>query len=192
MRAVRVDGYVLTGGLSSRFGSDKALHVVGGQAMALQVAHALGELASRVTLVGDPARHGALGLRVIPDVIPGAGPLGGIVAALADAERQWILIVACDLPNVSAAPLETLLRFASDSDVRAVVPRTPDGRLQPLCAAYAKEAQGPLEAALRNGTRKVTDALRDLHWRAVDMEDAGPFTNVNRPSDLESLRRTRT
>lgn len=158
--------------------------------MALHVVHALGELASRVTLVGDPARHGSLGLPIIPDVTPGAGPLGGIVTALSDAERPWVLIVACDLPNLSAGPLAPLLEIASDSDLRAVLPRTPDGRLQPLCAAYAKEALGPLETALRNGTRKVTDALRGLPWRAVDVEDAAPFTNVNRPSDLETLRRT--
>lgn len=187
MRAMRVEGYVLTGGRSSRFGSDKALHLVGGRAMALHVADALRSLADPVTLVGDPDRYGSLGLPVIPDQMAGAGPLAGIVSALANASTPWVLVAACDMPKLSAAPLASLLAAAVQSNVWAVLPRTPDGRLQPLCAAYAKAALDPLSSALQGGTRKVTDAIQSLSWRALDMDDASPFANVNRRSDLTAL-----
>ncbi len=155
--------------------------------MALHVADALRELAVPVTLVGDPDKYRSLGLPVIPDQISGAGPLGGIVAALANAGSPWILIVACDMPKLSAAPLASLLDLAVRSNVRAILPRTPDGRLQPLCAAYSKTALDPLASALRGGTRKVTEAIQNISWRALDMDDATPFVNVNRPSDLTAL-----
>lgn len=187
MRWMRVEGYVLIGGRSSRFGSDKALHNVRGRAMALHVADALLDLAESVTLVGDPTRYGPLGLDVIPDRFPGAGPLGGIVTALAEASSPWILVAACDMPRLSPGPLASLLDPAARSEVRAVVPRTPDGRLQPLCAAYAKSAFGPLATALEGGTRKVMEAVRTLEWREIEMDDAAPFANVNRPIDLADL-----
>ena len=187
MRWMRVEGYVLIGGRSSRFGSDKALHTVDGRAMALHVADALRALADSVTLVGGPRKRELLGLPVIPDQFPGAGPLGGILTALTNASSPWILVVACDMPKLSAAPLASLLDPAVRSSVRAVLPRTPDGRLQPLCAAYARTALGPLANAFRGGTRKVMEAVQTLPWRAIEMEDPAPFANVNRPSDLIAL-----
>lgn len=187
MRWMHVDGYVLIGGRSSRFGSDKALCTVSGRAMALHVADALRGLTDSVTLVGDPGKYGLLGLPVVPDRFPGAGPLGGIVTALANASSAWILIVACDMPKLSDAPLASLLDPEARSNVQAVLPRTPDGRLQPLCAAYARAALGPLADALQSGTRKVMEAVQTVPWRAVEMEDSAPFVNVNRPSDLIGL-----
>ena len=187
MRSMRIEGYVLTGGRSSRFGSDKALYTVHGRAMALHVAEVLGGPADSVTLVGDPGKYGLLGLPVISDQFPGAGPLGGIVTALANASSPWILVVACDMPKLSAAPLASLLDPAARSNVRAVLPRTPDGRLQPLCAAYARTALGPFTDALCSGTRKVMEAIQTVPWRAIEMGDSVPFVNVNRPSDLVGL-----
>lgn len=187
MRWMRVEGYVLIGGRSSRFGSDKALYTVNGRAMALHVADALRGIADSVTLVGDPGRYGLLGLPVVPDRFPGAGPLGGIVTALANASSPWILVVACDMPKLSDAPLASLLDPAARSNVRAVLPRTRDGRLQPLCAAYARTALGPLADALHSGTRKVMEAVQTVPWRAIEMGDSAPFVNINRPSDLIGL-----
>ena len=77
---------MLTGGRSSRFGSDKALHPFRGKAMALWVAEAMLAHVPTVTFVGNPDLHRSLGMPVIPDPMPGAGPLGGIVAALAHAQ----------------------------------------------------------------------------------------------------------
>ncbi len=187
MRPVLAEGYVLTGGKSSRFGADKALHPVAGRPMALHVADALRSCTRSVTVVGDPCRHAPLGLPVIPDRMAGAGPLAGIVTALASAGTPWILVAACDMPRLTAAPLRNLLRAALASDAAALLPRTPDRRLQPLCAAYSKQAYGPLSNALQTGTRKVMDAVEQVAWEALDVSDGRPFANVNRLADLAAL-----
>ncbi len=182
-----VAGYVLTGGRSSRFGSDKALHQFRGKAMALWVAEAVLAHVPTVTLVGNPDLHGSLGIPVIPDKLPGAGPLGGIVAALADTNCQWCLIAACDMPMVANAPLASLLENAARSSRKALLPRTPDGRVQPLCAVYSTAALAPLEEALLNGVRKVTEALEGIDWDAFDVDSTKPFANINQIRDMHSL-----
>lgn len=183
----RVAGYVLTGGRSSRFGSDKALYPFRGKAMAVWVAEAVLDHVSTVTLVGNPDLHSSFGIPVIPDPVPGAGPLGGIVAALAHAKCQWCLIAACDMPMVADAPLAALIEKAARSSGKAVLPRTPDGRVQPLCAIYSTAARTALEDALLDGVRKVTEALERLEWEPFDVESPKPFSNINEISDLQAL-----
>lgn len=188
MRPVEATGYILTGGRSSRFGSDKALHPVRGRPMALRVADALSLCARPVIVVGKPSVHGPLGLPVIEDRIAGFGPLGGIVSALGHASTGWILVAACDMPWLTTEPLRQLLAAAGRTRAMAVLPRTPDGRLQPLCAAYAKAGHGPLATALLAGTLKVTDALRNLDWETLDVPSNRPFANINRRADLAEAR----
>ena len=182
-----VAGYVLTGGRSSRFGSDKALFPFRGRAMALWVADALLAHVPTVTLVGTPKLHSSLGIPVIPDQVPGAGPLGGIVTALAHAKCQWCLITACDMPMIADAPLAMLIGKAVRSSRKAILPRTPDGRIQPLCAIYSTAARSPLEDALLDGVRKITEALDRLDWEPLDVENPKPFSNINRVDDMQGL-----
>ena len=185
-QGIEASGYVLVGGRSSRFGSPKALHVLNGQAMALRVAEALAGRLNAVTLVGDPDRYAVLGLPVIEDRIERAGPLAGIVAALHHAPQEWCIVAACDMPFASAGVVDQLLGATATASIDAIVPQTPDGRLQPLFAAYAKSGLAALEHALLGGTRKVTDALECVSWAKLPVDDTRPFANVNRPSDLSA------
>lgn len=182
-----IEGYVLAGGKSSRFGSDKATHLVDGKPMALWVADALSRYAAPITLVGKRELHAGLGLPLIQDSVVGAGPLAGIVTALANARKPWCLIAACDMPRLGSAPLDTLVHMAGRTKSHAILLQTPDGRVQPLCALYARAAHGPLSAALSKGVRKVTDALDGVSWEMLEASDSPPFTNVNRPKDLAAL-----
>lgn len=185
-QTIEASGYVLVGGRSSRFGSPKALHLVDGRAMALSVAEALASRVKAVTLVGDPDQYAVLGMPVIGDRIERAGPLAGIVAALHHTPQKWCIVAACDMPFVSSGLVDQLLGAAGIASVDAIIPQTPDGRLQPLFAAYAKSGLAPLEHALLHGTRKVTDALECVNWAKLPVDDARSFANVNRPSDLSA------
>ena len=176
----------MVGGRSSRFGSPKALHLLGGRAMALRVADALASRVRSVTLVGEPDQYAVLGIPVIADRIERAGPLSGIVAALRHSPQKWCIVAACDMPFVSSGLVDQLLGAASAASVDAIVPQTPDGRLQPLFAAYAKSGLAALEHALLRGTRKVTDALECVSWAKLPVDDTQSFANVNRPADLSA------
>lgn len=162
-------------------GRDKALLPFRGQTLAHAVARAVEQAAGNAVLVGHPTI--APGCRVIPDLYPGEGPLGGILTALADTAAAWNLIVACDMPELTAPFLLGLLEAAEASAADALVPAGPSGRPEPLCAVYHLRARGPLESAFRAGARKVTAALEGLRVVRFPVAEMRPFQNVNTPED---------
>jgi molybdopterin-guanine dinucleotide biosynthesis protein A len=182
-------GYVLVGGRSSRMGCDKALLPWKGKPLAQWVAGAVAQSMLTATLVGAPERYSGLGFRVIPDLFPGEGPLGGILTALRDSQAEWNLIVACDMPGLDAQLLARLLQTARQSEAGVLLPivrvGVDESRPQPLCAVYRKTCLAPLEAAFAQGTRKVTAALAAVRTVRVpmEMEEVPQFQNVNTPED---------
>jgi len=173
-------GYVLAGGRSSRMGQDKALLPFRGQTLVHAVARAVEQSAGSAVLVG----RAAFGpYRAIPDLYPGEGPLAGILTALADTAASWNLIVACDMPELTAPFLLGLLEAAEASAADALVPAGPSGRLEPLCAVYHGRARAPLEAAFRAGVRKITAALEGVRAVRFPVAEILPLQNVNTPED---------
>jgi molybdenum cofactor guanylyltransferase len=176
-------GYVLAGGRSLRMGRDKALLPWRGAPLVLHVAAVLAQAAGPVKLVGDPDRHASLGLPVIPDLHPGCGPLGGIEAALDDSSSDWNLIVACDMPELTVAHLESLFQAAEASDASLVMAAGPDGRPEPLCAAWRRHLRREVAAAVATGVRRVTDVLPLVPHILVPASAAIHFRNLNTPED---------
>lgn len=93
--------YILAGGKSSRFGSDKARVVVEGMPNLCFLSRRLEEFQLPTTVVSQSlSDYSDLGLRVIPDFEPDAGPFAGTITALRDAKSHhapWSLILTCDL-----------------------------------------------------------------------------------------------
>jgi molybdenum cofactor guanylyltransferase len=184
---MRAAGFVLVGGRSSRMGADKALLPYRGATMAGYVAEQVMRATGSVTLVGDPVKYGHLGCRVIPDRLPGSGPLGGITTALAASPEQWILIAACDMPNISATFLLQMIEIAETAfgTPDCVVPVTETGR-QPLCALYHKRALPLLDSLLQRKLLKMQDAIRTMDSVLAPFPDADCFRNVNTPEDFQA------
>ena len=177
-------GFVLAGGRSSRMGRDKSLLELEGEALVERAARRVAAAAGSVALVGDAGRHAKFGWPVVVDLRPGQGPLGGIESALASPfAGQWNLIVACDLPELTAGFLRRLLDTAEASGCDALLPHTSGGRPQPLCAVYRRSARQALEERFRTGTRKVTLALEELVVHRLEVSEVLQFQNVNTPED---------
>lgn len=197
----RVSGYVLAGGASSRFGRDKALVELGGKAMLVRTC----ELVARATgaepaIVGDAAKYGRFAAVCIPDCWPGEGPLGGIITALLHAqgfqpERNWNLILSCDMPFLTPEWLAFLCGRARSSDAQAVLAQSAKGP-EPLCACWRTDAVEALQRGFERGIRKVTDGIARLSSEMLDedewkrFDNSGRlFWNMNTPEDHEIARR---
>ena len=176
-------GFVLAGGRSSRMGRDKALLPLDGEPLVARIARRVAAAAGSVAIVGPADRYASLGFEVVPDRLPGAGPLGGIDTALALGRAKWNLVVACDLPAVAPAFLAALLERAQASHADCVMPRS--DRPEPLCAVYSLSAAIPIRAALSAGIRKVTQALTALSVDWYEVDQPGILTNLNTPHDWE-------
>jgi molybdopterin-guanine dinucleotide biosynthesis protein A len=184
-------------------GRDKGLLDLGGVPLILRTARLIEPLVTKVTVVGSTRRYAKLGLHVIADDVQskkatdrfGCGPLAGIVTALAATRSRWNLIVACDLPYLSAKWIDWLLSRASRSRADAVVPRTEHG-MEPLAAVYRRECGAALSAALAEGARKLSSAIEELRvdlvypreWRKID-PSALILRNMNAPGDYKEARK---
>jgi len=211
---------ILAGGRATRFGGqDKSALLIDGRAILDHQIAALAPLTTDLMIVGDatrPARlssgevglttapdqaaiaqrvHGALPggreLRLVRDVVPGCGPLGGLHAALTAARGTALLLVACDMPYLSSVFCAHLLSLASDADV--VVPQSERG-YHPLCAVYTSACLPSVAARLANRRLTLRGLLNDLRTRVVPVEEIRRFgdpdrllANVNTPADFADL-----
>ena len=161
-------------------GRDKALLPFRGRPLAAAIGRAVAEAAGSVTVVG---RSELLDFPAIPDRYPGEGPLGGIVTALAHTSAEWNLVVACDMPAVTAEFLRDLLDRAEAAGRDALIPHGPSGRPEPLCAVYRRSAVERLEREFGRGVRKVMDAVGQLDVEVWRVSQVAHFENVNTPEE---------
>ena len=163
---------------------------------------------SRVAAVGVRSAQ-PYPCRLIADARPDglgddvAGPLVGLYTALADSQDEWIAVLACDLPFVTAALFE-LLTSIDSAFYDAVVPVQPDGWPQPLCALYRRETcLVAAESLLKQGAASVQALVKAVNTRLVPFDefkslpDSGRFfLNLNTPEEFRkaeaALRTTRT
>jgi molybdopterin-guanine dinucleotide biosynthesis protein A len=200
-----VTGVILAGGQSRRMGGgDKGLLELAGKPM---LAHVIERLAPQVgglvlNANGDPARLARFGLPVVADSIPDfAGPLAGVLAGMRWARAhtpaaRFIATAAGDaplLPTDLVARCRAALRDSSGGIALA----QSDGELHPVIGLWPVALADDLEAALRDGVRKVL-AWTDRHGTVpvpfAFVEVGGshaaidPFFNANTPQELEALR----
>jgi molybdenum cofactor guanylyltransferase len=197
---MELEAFVLIGGKSSRFGSDKALAEIGGVTLAERAANTISLALSpkNIYLVAAdenqfPAKGLPKNLPVIYDQYKDRGPFGGLNAALSKTEAEWIFVLACDYPHVSIDLLK-LLADRTDGIYDAIVPIQPDGRVQPLCAFYrAQTCRKAVEEILRTGVKlpPLRTVLEKIRTRYVQFDElktlAGArdlFLNLNSPEDM--------
>jgi molybdopterin-guanine dinucleotide biosynthesis protein A len=185
-RIATVCAAVLTGGVSSRMGRDKARLALGDVANATRIARLLDSIFEEVLLVGGDPPPDAPGRRVPDPEGPVCG-LRGLVGALQAARDPRVLVVATDLPLLTP---DLVLALVAWPEAGAVVPRTREGA-HPLCALYDRDAVLPVaRARLKAGRLALRELLDVVHVSYLEPDDlarvdpkARALTNVNTPED---------
>ena len=183
-------GFVLTGGLSSRMGRDKALLPYRGTTLAGYVAHTVEQVAGSVALIGDPVRYGHLGYPVYRDEFPGCGPISGIHTALSVSKTDWNLVVACDMPEVTVEALRALFDRDPEPGRDSVLAVGESGQPEPLCGVYHRKCLTALARAIGDKRFKMRDLVPELQAELRIVDD-GMLANVNTPDEwAEVVERT--
>ena len=180
------EAFILTGGASSRMGTDKSQLLIEGQTFTARLAETLLKLTDSVRVVG---READSSLESVPDVYPQWGALGGLHAALSACTREWAIVVACDLPFVTAEFFSFLAEKRLDHE--AVVPVQEDGRPQPLAALYrVVPCRQRATELIETGHRRPLDLLEAVKTCWISFADIRNldqaerfFVNINTPSD---------
>ncbi len=182
--------------------TDKAFLKIGGEMFLERAAGLLAPNCVEVKIVinetqTEKFRLGFPSFDFVFDVFPARGALGGIHAALKNSNTDWAIILACDLPLVTADAIEKLLQIALNSpeDISAVVPKQSDGRVQPLCAVYrANDCLPKIEDLLeKKDSASVRSFLELAPVRYVEINELNNnkqedlFFNVNHPADFQKM-----
>jgi molybdopterin-guanine dinucleotide biosynthesis protein A len=174
--------FILAGGQSRRMGRDKSQLFLDDKTFTEKISDTLRQVTDSVTI-----------MRADQDNYPNWGALGGLHAALAACQREWAIVVACDLPFVTAQLFDYLASLRDTSD--AIVPVQADERPQPLCALYRIEPCLPRATELiETGHRRPLDLLQLVNTRWVPFTELRNltqaekfFVNINTPEDYDAV-----
>lgn len=191
--AIPAAAVVLAGGQSRRMGRDKAGLPLGDSTILARVlARLLASFAEVILAPGRSRDDVPRGVRVVPDALEGAGPVGGLLAGLAASSLPRVYLWACDMPFPRPAVARRLLEIGTAYDV--IAPRTSRG-IERFGAFYATGIRAAIEHAASRGRygllafwpRVRVFLAPEESWRSLDPVQASA-RNVNTPEEYEALR----
>lgn len=141
------DAVILAGGRSSRLGgTSKAGLVRDGKTLLEHAIAAVREHTRRIVVVGDRPADGriAADVQFVRESPPFGGPAAAIAAGCAllarSAAAPYVVVLACDMPDVVRALPVLIDTVRSNSATDGVVAVDDDGHMQPLVAIYRMPA----------------------------------------------------
>jgi molybdopterin-guanine dinucleotide biosynthesis protein A len=191
-------GIILAGGASRRFGAEKSAALLGGKPLLAWVTERAIPQVGVLLLNANEAGIGnaSAGLEKLPDRAPREGPIAGILAALAEAERRGsshVASFACDTPFF---PRDTVARLASVLEVSKVdyAVASCGATAHRIFALWPCTCRERLERAFASGTRSMREIEQWLEPGWADFSqgsgpEGDPFFNINTPADLEAAER---
>jgi molybdopterin-guanine dinucleotide biosynthesis protein A len=187
-------------------GQDKALRPFLGRPLIQRLIDRLNPIADEIIVTTNrpeayaflntsirPIGHSVQRLRLVSDLRPGRGALGGLYTAIASAAHPVVAVVACDMPFASAALIETAGRLLVKEDADIVIAKSEEG-YEPLHAVYRRETCLPaIESAINADQWKVIAWFPQMKVRTLTREEikqADPhglaFWNLNTPEEFAS------
>jgi len=181
---------VLAGGKGLRLGRNKLSEMIGNRTLLERVIDRLSLVSGEILIViaqGQP-KPALSSTKVVVDLYPGKGVVGGIYTGLVAAQSFHSLVVAADMPFLNPSLLRYLIQVSPTYDV--IIPRIKD-ELEPLHAIYSKNCLAPIQQQIEQGKLKVRDFLDQVRVRYVEEAEINRFDpkklsffNINTLADL--------
>jgi molybdenum cofactor guanylyltransferase len=184
-----VFGLILAGGASTRMQRDKAALQYHGKAQ-IEWAFELASGLCTATFVSvRPDQRLDAARAHFPQVVdrqPGAGPIAGIAAALETQPKAAWLVLACDLPFLTAAVLSRLMDERDPQRVATAYRSAHDGLPEPLCAIWEPHSREAVLAYLAAGKQCPRKFLINSDAKLIDLPDARALDNVNTLAEYDA------
>ena len=188
-----VTGAILAGGLSRRMGFNKAEIKVGKETILernVRLFTRIFDTVMVVTSLENPCE--GLSTRVITDIHPKTGTLGGIYTALFHSNGP-VFIAACDMPSLDPEAIRAVIKASGiNGEFDAYIPFI-RGRRHPMHALYRKSCLKPIITMIEADNLRVSDLLEKLRIRTLTEDDldgtpiAVSVANINTPEELKGI-----
>ena len=196
---------IQAGGASSRMGEDKALKLFLGRPLIQRVVDRLSPIVDELIVTTNrPEDYSFLHTstssvrraRLVPDLKPDRGALGGLYTAIASATHPLVAVVACDMPFASAKLIEGMSRLMVQHEADVVIVKTDEG-YEPLHAVYRRETCLPaIESAIESDKWKVISWFPQVTVHVLTLDEVNQldpdglaFWNVNTPEEFAEAER---
>jgi molybdenum cofactor guanylyltransferase len=189
---------ILAGGKSKRLGHDKVLETVGNTSLLEQVISRIDPLSKEIIIVTEKERTftqlaNRPKIKVVSDIFPGRGSLGGIYTGLVKSDSFYNVVVAADMPFVNTSLLRYMIGICEGFDF--VLPQV-NCLFEPLHAIYSKNCIAPIESMFEEGKRVIIDIIKHVKVRYVEADDIDKFDprhlsffNINTQDELDMAKR---
>jgi molybdenum cofactor guanylyltransferase len=191
---------ILAGGRSTRMGRDKATIEIGGIPMLRRIYDLLAlchdrenSLTDRIHVVTPWVEKYRSILPVnchfIAEQQPHQGPLRGFVQGLAEINSTWILLLACDLPNLSTPLIQTWIDGLESIPAESVayVPKHLAKGWEPLCGFYRRSCLDSLLEYINHGEQSFQGWLALNTVTELQIADPMCLVNCNTPAELATV-----
>lgn len=182
---------ILAGGKAVRMqGCDKAFLRINHEPLIKRQVRLLAKFFRKIIIVTNaPRKYGNLkGVKVVSDIIPHRGPLGGIYSGLSASGSYYNFVVACDMPFIDTGLIGYMYKNASDYD--AVIPRI-NNRYEPLFSLYSKNCLKFIARLLDKKIFRITELFPAVKVKEITRDEVRRFrrgekifTNINTREDF--------
>ena len=185
---------ILAGGKSSRMGADKAFLKIGNQSLIKRQIGLLRKIFKKIIVVTNslPKYRGYKGIKIISDIIPHCGPLGGIYSGLVVSNSLYNFVVACDMPFINLGLIRYIIKNRDNYDI--IIPKI-DRKYHPLFGMYSKNCLPIIEKALSKDKLNVSSIFPKLKTAFISRQEIERFdklllslVNINTQDDLAKIK----
>jgi molybdopterin-guanine dinucleotide biosynthesis protein A len=185
---------ILAGGKSVRYGHDKILEKINNTNLLDRVISQLEPISKDIIIVTANERaftHLAdrKNIRIVNDIIPGMGSLGGVYTGLVESRTHQNLVVAADMPFLNRDLLRYMIDVADGYDF--TLPHINEW-YEPLHAIYSKNCIASARAIFDQGKKVIVELFNYVKVRYVEAEEIDrydpqhlSFFNINTRQDME-------
>src|SRR3989338_6940699 len=165
---------ILAGGESSRMGTDKAFLKIGNQPLIKRQIGVLRKIFEKIIIVTNslPKYRGYKGIKIISDIIPHHGPLGGIYSGLLASSSTYNFVVACDMPFINQGLIRYIIRNRDNYDI--IIPKI-DRKYHPLFGMYSKNCLPIIEKRIKQQRLKVSSIFLKVKTNFISKREIRQF-----------------
>jgi molybdopterin-guanine dinucleotide biosynthesis protein A len=188
---------VLAGGKSTRLRPNKIKETIGDQTLLERVLATLSIFDSDIIIVSSeqaslPGIDHYHRARIVNDIYPGKGSLGGIYTGLSASKTHYNLVVAGDMPFLNINLLKYMIKIGEGFDLVAY---HEDDKPELLHALYSRNCLAPMHSLIQQSSLRIIGILPFIKVRfltAEEIERFDPqhlsFFNINTEADLIKAR----
>ncbi|MBK9099727.1 MAG: molybdenum cofactor guanylyltransferase [bacterium] len=194
-----ITAFILSGGKSSRMGTNKSLLKVGNKSLLQRIIEILESIFSEVVISSNELELFELfKKKIIKDIYPDRGPISGIHSALYSTKTEKNFFISCDMPLINKELINYLINFKSDKDI--ILPKA-EGKIQQLCGVYSKKIFPQVDKLINESMKKdskLKGSIYELQGcveteivdvSGLDYYHLDLFFNINTPEDFNYAKR---